>query len=152
MRSLAALVLLLGIALCAVAQKATVPTGERSPAETLRFDGTWDATVACPDVWEAGQRAKGYTLRFSVEVRDGVLHGQHGSANAPSWLLLEGHIRADGAADIAARGLTGDPDYSVGQVVRSTPYGYSVKAQFSETGGSGQRMEGRECELSFAKR
>jgi hypothetical protein len=66
--------------------------------------------------------------------------------------MLDGRIRGDGAADIAARGLTGDPDYSVGQVVRSTRYSYAVKAQFSETGGSGQRIEGRECELTFVKR
>jgi hypothetical protein len=67
------IVALLGPSLSAPAQQAAAPSADASA--TRRFDGVWDVTVSCPDANENGRRAKGYVLRFSVEVKNGTLHG-----------------------------------------------------------------------------
>ena len=64
---------------------------------------------------------------------------------------LEGRIESDGGACLVARGLTGDPDYALGGVQRSSPY-VSVTAHFDAARGSGQRVELRPCQLTFVKR
>jgi hypothetical protein len=142
---IASLTVSLGAAAQPVASTPDEPSAER-------FDGTWDATVSCSDVNENDPRARGYVLQFPVEVKQGILRGQHGSQNVSGWLKLEGRIESDGGARLVARGLTGDPDYALGRVQRSSPYVYSVTAHFDAARGSGQRVELRPCQLTFVKR
>ena len=82
---------------------------------------------------------------------DGVLHGENGTRGMPSWLALDGRIQPDGSAVLAADGLTGPPQYSVGRVVKLTPYHYHVNARFSPSHGTGARIETRPCNLDFAR-
>jgi len=154
MTRLAANIMPLAAALLAAAGAAAQTSASPSSdgRSTTRFDGVWDAVVTCSDVNEKGQRAKGYVLQFPVEVKHGMLRGHFGQENVSNWLELEGRIEPDGSARLAARGLTGDPDYSVGRVQASSPYAYSVKAHFDQERGTGQRIELRPCQLTFFKR
>jgi len=115
--------------------------------DPARFDGTWNVTVECP----AHNSAAGYTLRFPAEVKDGVLHGQHGVIGQPSSLTLTGKISTDGNASITARGTTGDPKFTANQQSTGTPYGYRANARFEGSRGSGNRTKIRPCSLTFVK-
>jgi hypothetical protein len=85
-------------------------------------------------------------------VKNGVLHGEKGKQGEPGWLKLDGTIAADGAADLYASGLVGAAPYAVGQRPAGTAYGYHVDARFSDSTGSGHRVEGRPCTLSFKRK
>ncbi len=121
----------------------TVPGHAATP-----FDGTWAVIVTCP---KAADGAFGYIYHFNAAVVDGVLHGENGTRGMPSWLTLDGRIQSDGSAVLAADGLTGPPQYSVGQVVKLTPYHYRVNARLTTSHGAGTRIETRPCTLDFTR-
>jgi hypothetical protein len=112
-----------------------------------RFDGEWDATVQCPE----HNGAEGYTFRFSVQVKDGVLAGQYGIAGRPSSLTLAGKIQPDGNAIIDANGMTGKPRFTINRVETGTTYSYRVDVRFDGRRASGTRTKIRPCTLSFVK-
>ena len=114
------------------------------PASTV----SGPATVECP---RASTGAEGYVLRFFVEVKDGVLRGQHGTDGQPSSLTLTGKIEPDGSAAINARGVTGDPKYTLNHTSKGTAYVYRATAHFEGTRGTGKRIDTRPCDLTFAK-
>ena len=122
-----------------------------TPSGAGRFDGTWDVALDCSDHME-GTLARGYALRFSAEVKDGVLHGQRRTKGAPGSLTLDGKIQPDGAAELKVNGITDGPEYAIKQAAKGTPYAYRVKARFEDSRGTGSRVEGRTCNYSFAKR
>ena len=113
------------------------------------FDGTWDVLVLCP---ATGDGAFGYTLRFTAQVKAGVLHGLYGTEGKASSLTLDGAIQSDGSAKFAAKGLTGDSDYTQAKVKPATPYGYDVDATFKGSRGTGARVGGaRICNYTFTR-
>jgi len=114
---------------------------------STRFDGTWNVTIQCPP----HEAATGYKMRFPVEVKEGVLSGQYGTEGQPSSVALKGRIQPDGQAIVDARGVTGDPNRTVGRVSRGSTYSYSVDARFDEARGTGERVETRPCTLTFVK-
>src|SRR6185295_19409065 len=92
-----------------------------SPARTLdaaRFDGSWNVTIECPP----HQGAAGYSMQFLAEVKDGVLAGQFGSLGQPNSLTLSGKIQPDGKASVDARGMTGDPKFTLNRASPGLPY------------------------------
>ena len=111
------------------------------------FDGVWDTTVSCSNT----QGAVGYSYRFSSVVKEGVLHGERGTKGQPGWLQLDGKIQPDGTAKFYANGLVGAPEAAVGHRPAGTDFGYHVDAKFSGDSGTGKRVEGRPCELTFEK-
>jgi uncharacterized caspase-like protein len=115
--------------------------------DRARFDGTWRVTIECP----AHNSAAGYTLRFPAEVKDGMLHGQHGVSGQPDSLTLTGKISSDGNASIDARGRTGDPKFAMNRESTGTPYGWRGNARFEGSRGSGSKTEIRPCNLTFVK-
>jgi len=120
-----------------------------SPAKAAStFDGIWSVTVTCQN---APDGAFGYSLFFSAQVKDGVLHGENGVRGQPSWLSLDGQIQPDGGAALFAHGLTGSAAYNVGRVGQSLPYQYHVQAHFDAVQGTGTRLELRPCALYFRK-
>src|SRR5580693_1096789 len=120
-----------------------------SAAEPDRsFDGAWDTVLSCENT--AG--AQGYSFKFPSVVKDGVLHGQKGTKGKPGWLQLDGKILADGSANIYADGLVGAADAAVGHRPAGTQYGYHIEAKFSQDSGSGKRVEGRACTVTFEKK
>lgn len=116
--------------------------------DTARFDGTWDTTLSCSN----STGALGYSFQFPSTVKDGVLHGQKGDEGKPGWLQLQGKIQSDGTATIYAKGLVGAKEYAVGHRPAGTEYGYHIEGKFSDKEGSGKRVEGRPCEVSFVKK
>ena len=122
--------------------------GASFAADKQRFDGDWMTTVSCP----AARDALGYSYRFTSTVKDGVLHGLHGTEGQPGSLELDGTITPDGTAPLYAKGRTGSKEYVPGRdTPRGTEYGYNVDAHFSGASGSGTRVEGRPCSFKFAK-
>ena len=104
-------------------------------------------TLTCE---KASDGALGYVFQFPAEVKDGQLHGEHGIAGHPTWLVIDGHIDSAGDAAILADGLTGHPDYSLGRVVEGQAYTYRIKAHFDGARGAGTRVSGgRACKVEF---
>jgi hypothetical protein len=141
----AALALLLNLAIAPVAVSSAVAAGA---SDGTRFDGSWGVIALCPSTADG---AFGYTLQFTAEVKAGMLHGQYGTAGQPASLALDGVIQPDGTAKLAAKGFTGDPDYTQAKAKPSTPYGYDVTARFEGSRGTGTRVGGRICNYSFQR-
>jgi hypothetical protein len=116
--------------------------------DAKRFDGTWDTTVSCSNT--AG--ALGYSYQFTSTVKDGVLHGEKGDKGKPGWFQLDGKILPDGTMKLYAKGLVGAEGVAIGHRPRGSAFGYHVEGKFSEKDGSGKRVEGRPCEVEFAKK
>lgn len=116
------------------------------PAGAGSFDGTWDTIVS----GENAAGAEGYSFKFPSVVKDGVLHGEKGTKGKAGWLQLDGKILSDGTAKIYADGLVGAAEFAVGRRPAGTPYGYHIEAKFSEDSGTGKRVEGRPCSVTFA--
>ena len=84
-------------------------------------------------------------------MKDGFLRGIHGTEGIPDSRRIEGQIRPDGSATLDAKGLTGDPKYSVKRTQKGSPYAYHVAAHFEGSRGTGSRIELRPCDLRFEK-
>jgi hypothetical protein len=117
-------------------------------ADDRRFDGTWDTVLSC----ENAAGALGYSFKFPSVVKDGMLHGQKGTKGKPGWLQLDGKILPDGSANLYADGLVGASEVAVGHRPAGTQYGYHVDAKFTEESGTGKRVEGRPCSVTFARK
>ena len=115
------------------------PPDFASAAATQRYDGTWQTTVSCA----AARDALGYSFRFISMVKNGVLHGQHGTPGQASSLQIDGSIEADGSGKLYAKGFTGSKEYVPGRDTPSgTEYGYDIDARFGQSTGTGTRTEG----------
>jgi hypothetical protein len=114
---------------------------------TTRFDGLWQTTLSCTN--DSG--ALGYSFRFPSTVKNGVLHGEKGTAHEAGWLQIDGSLRPDGVADLYVEGLVGAAPFAVGQRPAGTPYGYHVDARFSLDHAEGHRVEGRPCTVVWTR-
>jgi hypothetical protein len=133
---ISAMVIVAGLTLSGAAQAA-----ERS------FDGTWDTVLSCTNA----SGAYGYSFKFVSVVRDNSLHGQKGSKGEPGWLSLDGPIAGGGSASLYVDGIVGAAPYAVGDRPAGTQYGYHVNAKFDGASGTGHRVEGRPCTVTFVK-
>ena len=120
-------------------------TGATTP--TTQFDGLWQTTLSCKDA----SGALGYSFRFPSTVKNGVLHGQKGTAHEAGWLQIDGSLRPDGVADLYVEGLVGAAPFAMGQRPAGTAYGYHVEAQFSVDHAEGHRVEGRPCTVVWTR-
>lgn len=114
-----------------------------------RFDGTWNVTISCGNLADG---TRGYTYKFTAEVKDGVLKAQHRVPDSPGSLRVEGTIPPDGVTELHAYGRTGNPDFAVARPNEGTPYSFRIKTKFEDTHGSGERLDSRPCSLVFSKR
>jgi len=123
-------------------------TGASLAQNANSFDGKWQTTVSCTNYRDA----LGYSYQFVSTVKEGVLHGIHGTDGQPGSLVIDGTIAPDGKASLYAKGRTGSKEYVPGRdTPRGTEYGYNIDAHFEGTMGSGKRIEGRPCSFQFAK-
>jgi hypothetical protein len=113
-----------------------------------RYDGVWSTVISC----SVAIGAVPYSYEFPSIVKDGVLHGERGVKGAPGWLQLDGRILPDGSADISARGLVGKERAAVGERPPGTPYGYRIDARFADNSGTGHRVKGRSCTVTFSRK
>jgi hypothetical protein len=127
-----------------------------SPAISIageRFDGNWQTKLTCPPKGNT----QGYTWQFPSVVTAGNFRGEHGTANQPGYLLIEGKVADDGSAKLSASGIVASRAYARGVFTsKGADYGYKIKAKFSETEGTGARDEGlgivgRACTFDFVK-
>jgi len=118
------------------------------PEPQARFDGVWTTVISC----SVSVGALPYSYDFPAIVKDGVLHGERGIKGEPGWLQLEGRILPDGSAGISARGLVGKERAAVGERPPGTPYGYRIEARFAENSGTGHRVKGRTCTVTFSRK
>jgi hypothetical protein len=112
-----------------------------------RFDGAWVTTVSCANA--AG--ALGYSFEVPTKIKDSLLHGERMHAGEPGWMVLDGQIQPDGQARLTAKGLVGASAAAVGARPKGSDYGYHVDAKFEDARGTGVRIEGRHCDLSFVR-
>ena len=110
-----------------------------------RYDGTWDTVLSCPN--DAG--AMGFSFRFDSVVKDGALHGAKGTKGQAGWLEINGKIGTDGVSHLLVNGLVGAAEYAVGKRPAGTEYAYKVDAIFADDQGTGKRVEGRPCDVTF---
>ena len=125
-----------------------------SPASTRAqgaqpFDGKWTTTVTCKSTKDPAAAG----IKFVTEVRDGVLGGQVGTEGAPGFLRIDGKITPAGIGHVYAQGRSVPGDSVSGrELAAGTEYTYYILAKFEGKGGSGNRVEGRKCEIKFEKR
>ena len=120
---------------------------KESREPTTRFDGLWQTTLSCANT----NGALGYSFRFPSTVKDGVLHGEKGTAHAAGWLQIDGSLHSDGVADLYVEGLVGAAPFAVGQRPAGTLYGYHVDARFAGDRAEGHRVEGRPCTVLWTR-
>lgn len=111
------------------------------------FDGKWDVVLRCSETREA----RAFARALVATVSDGVLHAQDPNPAFP-MIKLDGEIGQSGRAMLNASGLTGPSAFNLGNSKPGTPYFFTVEAQFGKTRGTGKRLEGRACDLTFARR
>lgn len=133
----------IGALILATSIAGTVSAQERTP-----FDGTWSVIITCAASQDG---AAGYTLRFMAGVKGGLLHGETGVRGQAGSLSLDGQIQPDGTALLSARGMTGNPDYTIGRLAPATPYSYRLQSRFDGAHGTGARLEVRRCDAVFSK-
>jgi hypothetical protein len=128
----------LAVALCA---------GEASAQDVHAdaFDGAWAVTVDCPASPD-GDAAFFYA--FNAQVAGDVIHGEHGTANQPGWLRVDGVIQASGVANLQVAGVTGSSRYGA-DPAKSAPYRHPVSARFTAQHGAGSWTASRVCNLTF---
>ena len=118
-----------------------------------RFDGNWSTKLTCPDKGNT----EGYTWQFASVIRNSNLHGEHGTAGEPGYLLIEGRIAEDGTAKLSASGIVASRKYARGVLAhKGEEYNYDIKAEFQDTQGTGTRstglgIVGRPCTFDFVK-
>jgi len=128
------------------AQLRLVDLIQNDPAPSKAFDGTWKTTWTCSNV---GQYP-GYTYQFVAEIKDGVYHGTRGVKGEPSSMVMDGKIEADGTAGLFGEVIVGSSVVALG-TARGTPVDFHAIGKFDRTSGSGKRIDGRPCFLTFAK-
>ncbi|MBV9997533.1 MAG: hypothetical protein JO015_00310 [Verrucomicrobia bacterium] len=130
----------------------SIPLAPQARAASSTFDGPWAVTLYTPEYKDpTGVVARAYTFQFPAQVKDGVLHGEHGTRGQPAWLALDGKIQQNGSATLHARGITGREEYNLGHVKTGRPYEYDVNAHFAGREGSGRRVGGRIGNFTFVK-
>jgi hypothetical protein len=116
------------------------------PSPSKAFDGAWQTTWVCSGV---GQYP-GYTYQFLSEIKDGVYHGIKGVKGEPSSLVMEGKVEADGMAGFSGEVIVGSSIVGLG-VARGTEVAFHALAKFDHASGSGKRIGGRPCTMTFIK-
>lgn len=123
----------------------TLPAARGSSANP--FDGNWVVAITCP----AHKNAGSYAFELHAKVKESNFKADKGVEGEPNWLRIEGHIQSDGIARLEAKGITGNPDRTVGSKARGTAFDYPISAQFEESRGTGRRLKARPCDLAFSK-
>ena len=138
--------------LAALLFAATLPCrAETGDPAVAAFDGRWSVDLVCPDTRDRNGLVRGYVFSFEVTVADGRMAGQRGVAGSPSSVAFTGLVARDGTLEIKAVGMTGNPEYTVGDVTRGTPYAYTMSGRLDGSQGQAIRRELRPCTASFGR-
>jgi hypothetical protein len=120
-----------------------------SVAEAAPYDGPWSVIQVCDSTKEGG---RGYTWRYDASVKDGHFLGRYGTTTGEhSTLTLEGDILPNGDAELTGQGISEGSDYNIGFAQKQAHIYFQVKAKFSATDGTGDRLGVRRCKFTFSK-
>jgi uncharacterized caspase-like protein len=111
------------------------------------FDGTWVTQVDCPKAGPAGA----FSILVDADVKDGVFHGEKGDKGKPGWFLLDGRVQSNGTVELVARGVVNSSYLAAGNVPVGSEYGYRVAGRLDGSKGTGERVGGRSCKVTFSK-
>ena len=107
---------------------------------------------------EAHGETPAYKWDFPSTIQNGVFHGQHGEKGGPGYLVVDGKIADDGNAKLEAKGTVESENNHAHGVfaLKGNNYGYTIKAMFMDTKGTGTRnvgagILGRPCNFEFDK-
>jgi serine/threonine protein kinase len=135
----------------------TIETTKGQPANKT-FDGVWSVTLNMHDYKDPGTGtvAQGFVHYFAARVKNGVLHGEHGTRGAPGFFEINGKIEADGTAILHVSGIKGSEKYNMpadgATHGRSgAPFDYDLTAQFKGQRGTGKRIGPRIGIFDFVK-
>jgi hypothetical protein len=117
-----------------------------------KYDGNWITHLAC----EAHGQTAAYKWDFPSTIKDGIFHGQHGEADGPGYLVIDGKIAGDGTSKLEAKGTVTQNNARGVFAMKGNSYSYKIKAQFTDAKGTGTRDEGagilgRSCTFDFTK-
>ena len=112
-----------------------------------RFDGPWRVAQTCLNPQDPAHPFA--PLGFTVHVHGGRVHGSRGLVDQPGWMALDGIIEPNGAATIAAHGVTGRAAPSGAQA--GMAYSNVLTARFTDNGGEGQWVAKRNCQFTFTR-
>jgi hypothetical protein len=117
-----------------------------------KYDGNWTTYLSC----EAHGQTEAYKWQFPSEIKDGKFHGKHGEPGGPGYLVIDGNITDDGSAKLSAKGTVTKNNAHGIFAMKGNNYSYDIKAQFTDTKGTGTRNEGagilgRPCTFEFVK-
>ena len=130
---------------------AAAPTAPQPPTieASAKFDGRWMVTVTCPKSLDG---ADPYTYDFNADVKGAVLHGERNATKQTGGtLVLDGHIGADGAAELEARGTVGRARYAINHMSEGAGFTHAVLAHFDGAQGNGSWVANRVCTFAFKK-
>jgi hypothetical protein len=114
-----------------------------------RFDGFWVTTIVCEDIKDVS----GWTRKFIGRVKAGVFHGQVGIEGKPGFNSYDGTIELDGSIEFLSKGLTSeDTKTLLNHSPPGLPAFWRAAGRFEGSHGSALRVEGRPCNIDFAKR
>jgi hypothetical protein len=116
------------------------------PAVPPGFDGAWLLIQSCPALPDRS----GFNRTISIQVAGGSFHGQDGVNGRPNWLTVSGTITPDGTVTADASGLTGPPTSS-GDPPPGRVYNFSIVGKVAGANGSGKRLGGRDCDITFVR-
>ena len=111
---------------------------------TTKFDGSWEVILDAKAYKNAnGSTAQPWVIHFAAKVKNGVLHGEHGTRGQSPFYELNGKIEAEGTANLRVDEITGAQKYNFsnsqkGPAGKGVPYSYQVSAKFDGQHGSGK--------------
>jgi len=111
---------------------------------TTKFDGSWEVTIDAKAYKNAdGTTAQPWVIHFAAKVKNGVLHGEHGTRGQPAFYELNGKIEVEGTASLHLDEITGAQKYNFsnsqkGPAGKGVPYSYQVSAKFDGQHGNGK--------------
>lgn len=118
-------------------------------ADAASYDGSWGTTVQCPREPGGGE---GYVWRFVSTVSGGRLHGQYGVPGQSPSATFDGAVDAGGAGSVTVTGISGSSKYNIANARGGSPIRFEATIRLAGTRGTGQRVSGRVCDLTFQKR
>jgi hypothetical protein len=118
------------------------------PTTPNKFDGVWIIRELCEKrgIWRAD------TYQFAGKIKDGIFHFQYGSEGEANSATYDGKIERDGSAEIAVKGLSGDPANDPLHRPLGTSFQYKIAIKLDEEHGAGIRIEtARPCRSEWSK-
>jgi hypothetical protein len=113
----------------------------KAAPDTTAFDGTWSVMVDYREYKNPdGTVALPWVIHCQAEVKDGVLHAEHGTKEGTASWELNGKIAADGTATLTTTGITGNPKYTPFHPEPGKRYKFQVIAHFERRRGTGKSV------------